>query len=219
VSASQALSRAHAKVGHSCRVGYCLQEVRALYGIGGGSPDATTAWNRAIGKHTSTPPPGAPVFWTGGSHGHGHIAVMDHGGYIISTDAPGSGRWGRVPLSWPAQRWGVRLAGWAEGFNGVHIAELPPPSAAPAPVPAPAVPSHVNIAALHYGMRNSEDVKALQNALNRHPLQHGVTLPVTGNYLEQTDAEVIKCQVQHGFGHDAPKHSFVGARQFSHLGL
>lgn len=222
MSASEALSRARAKVGHSNRVGYCLQEVRALYGIGLGAGDATGAWNGAIGKHTSTPPPGAPVFYTHGSHGHGHIAVMDHGGYIISTDAPNSGRWGRVPIHWPEQRWGVRFAGWAEGFNGVHILGLPPAAPAPPPAPVPAHPAphgNVNIAALHYGARNSEDVKALQRALNAHPLQHGVTLPVTGNYLEQTDAEVIKCQVQHGFGHDAPKHSFVGARQFSHLGL
>jgi hypothetical protein len=218
-SAAQALATARAKVGHANDRGMCLREIRGLYGIPGGISDASAAWSNALGKHTGTPPPGAPVFWTGGSHGHGHIAIMDHGGYIISTDAPNSGRWGRVPLAWPGQRWGVHLQGWAEGWNHVRIPGLPP-AAAPAPAPAPGQPSGatVTLANLHYGAVN-DDVKDLQNALNAHHLAGGRTLPVTGKYLDMTDAEVIKCQVQHGFGHDAPKHSFLGARQAAHLGL
>lgn len=204
-SASTALTRARAKVGHSNRVGYCLAEIRALYDIPSRYGDASTAWANAVGKHTSTPPPGAPVFWTGGSHGHGHIAIMDVGGYIISTDAPSNGRWGRVPLSWPAQRWGHRYVGWAEGFNGARIPGLPPAAAT------------VRLADLHYGMRDSNSVKALQAALNRHNLSPD--LPVTGNFLDQTDAAVRLCQQRHGYGHDAPKHAFVGRQQAVHLGL
>jgi hypothetical protein len=217
-SAAQALATARAKVGHANDIGMCLREIRSLYGIPGGISDATSAWSNALGKHTSTPPPGAPVFWTGGSHGHGHIAIMDYGGYIISTDAPSSGRWGRVPLAWPGQRWGVRLQGWAEGWNHVHIPGLPP-AAAPAPAPAPG--GRVNLAELHYGMRGSESVKALQRALNAHKLAApgNVTLPVTGNYLEQTDTVVRADQAQHGFGHDPAKASFIGQRQAAHLGL
>lgn len=216
-SAAQALATARAKVGHANDRGMCLREIRGLYGIPGGISDASAAWSNALGKHTGTPPPGAPVFWTGGSHGHGHIAIMDHGGYIISTDAPNSGRWGRVPLAWPGQRWGVHLQGWAEGWNHVRIPGLPP--AAPTPSPAPG--GRVNLAELHYGMRNSESVKALQRALNAHslPAPGNITLPVTGNYLEQTDTVVRTCQQHHGYGHDAPKTSFIGARQAAHLGL
>jgi hypothetical protein len=74
---------------------------------------------------------------------------------------------------------------------------------------------------LHYGQTDSDSVAALQRALNAHRLAPpgNITLPVSSNYLDQTDTVVRACQAQHGFGHDAPRQSFVGRRQAEHLGL
>jgi murein DD-endopeptidase MepM/ murein hydrolase activator NlpD len=74
----------------------------------------------------------------------------------------------------------------------------------------------VRLANLRYGLTN-DDVKDLQRALNAHFA--GPDLPLTGYYGDQTDALVRKCQYDHDLGEDAPKHSFVGNRQASHLGL
>lgn len=69
---------------------------------------------------------------------------------------------------------------------------------------------------MKYGVMDSPAVKRLQEALNR---THGTRLPVSGNYLDQTDAAVRDCQRRHGFGHDPEHHSYVGPRQAAHLGL
>ena len=75
----------------------------------------------------------------------------------------------------------------------------------------------VYLSKLVYGQQDSDSVKRLQEALNRHPLTGGSNLPVTGNYGDQTDKEVRLCQTQHGFGNDAPKKSSVGPKQADHL--
>jgi murein DD-endopeptidase MepM/ murein hydrolase activator NlpD len=85
----------------------------------------------------------------------------------------------------------------------------------------PADTGPVYLDKLHYGQKDSDSVRALQRALNGHRLDApgNITLPITGNYLGKTDEVVRACQVQHGFGHDAPGTSFVGRRQAEHLGL
>lgn len=70
---------------------------------------------------------------------------------------------------------------------------------------------------LKYGQKDSDSVYWLQTVLNGHKLDGGATLPLTGNYLDQTDAEVRKCQQQHGYGNDPAKKSFVGSKQADHL--
>ena len=65
--------------------------------------------------------------------------------------------------------------------------------------------------------KTSDSIKALQEMLNRHSLEGGATVPVSGKYAGLTDAEVIKCQTQHGFGSDTPGESFVGPEQLAHL--
>lgn len=72
---------------------------------------------------------------------------------------------------------------------------------------------------LHYGQKDSDSVWYLQDALNRHPLEGGQTLPLSGCYLSETDEEVRLCQKQHGFGNDPVNQSFVGQKQAEHLGL
>ena len=54
----------------------------------------------------------------------------------------------------------------------------------------------VKVAELTFGTRNSDSVRRLQVRLNQISLVHGVDLPVTGNYLDMTRAEVKKWQLQ-----------------------
>lgn len=78
-------------------------------------------------------------------------------------------------------------------------------------------PGPVYLSKLHHGQRDSDSVRRLQAALNAHPLQGGETLPITGDYLDETDEEVRLCQAQHGYGEDPPGASFVGPSQADHL--
>lgn len=84
-------------------------------------------------------------------------------------------------------------------------------STPPPPVPAKPV---VYLSKLRFGQRDSDSVRELQKSLVRH---NAPSLPVTGNYLEQTDAAVRKCQQAHGFGFDPPRASYVGPKQATHL--
>lgn len=188
------------------RPGYCLQEVRQAYGIPAKYGDAATAWRYAIGKHKDdrTPPLGAPVFFTGGSEGHGHVAIFIH--YRArSTDVGGAGIMGTASLEWFESHWNMEYVGWAEGFNSVRIPGLPPPA------PAPIV-----LKDLRYGVMHSDSVKRLQARLNAH---FNLDIPRTGNYLDQTDYAVRQCQRQHGFGSDPVQQSYVGPKQAHHLHL
>ena len=107
-------------------VGMCLQQTRTWLEIPACYPDATAAWKAARLKHPGdrTPPRGAPVWWTGGRNGHGHVALYLGDGLIRSTDAAGPGRVGTVALDWPERNWGLTYAGWSEDLNGVTIPEL-----------------------------------------------------------------------------------------------
>lgn len=78
-------------------------------------------------------------------------------------------------------------------------------------------PGKVYLSKLKYGQEDSDSVKRLQAALNKHTLVNGSTLPVTGNYFDQTDNEVRLCQQQHGFGNDPVKKSYVGPSQAAHI--
>lgn len=61
----------------------------------------------------------------------------------------------------------------------------------------------VYLSKLRHGQTDSDSVWYLQDVLNRHPLTNGQTLPLTGNYLTETDEEVRLCQAQHfGWGPD-----------------
>ena len=106
--------------------GYCLREVRECYGVGPAAPDATSAWENARYKHRETDftkiPRGVPIFWTGGSGGHGHVAIST--GFLArcwSTDIRRSGYFDRVPIAEISERWGLRLVGWTEDLNGVRV--------------------------------------------------------------------------------------------------
>lgn len=105
--------------------GMCLREVRECYAVGPEAASAAQAWEYAEHKHRETDPRkiprGAPVFWTGGSQGFGHIAISTGFRQCWSTDILRSGYFDRVPIELIGQRWGMRLVGWTEDLNGVRV--------------------------------------------------------------------------------------------------
>jgi hypothetical protein len=108
-------------------LGMCLQRVRLCYDVAALYTDAATAWLRARHRHPQVDPAafprGVPVFWTGGSAGHGHIAIATGDGECWSTDILRGGHWDKVPIDLIRQRWGLALVGWTEDLNGVTVYE------------------------------------------------------------------------------------------------
>jgi murein DD-endopeptidase MepM/ murein hydrolase activator NlpD len=92
----------------------------------------------------------------------------------------------------------------------------PPPASGSYPKPTS---KKVYLSKLHYGQEASDSVWYLQDVLNKHSLAApgNVTLPLTGNYFDQTGTVVVACQNQHGFGNDPVNKSYVGSQQASHL--
>jgi hypothetical protein len=101
----------------------CLGFVRTRFGLPKVESSAIEAWRLAQHKHRYDrhPPAGVPVFWSGGSRGHGHVAVSLGHGMIVSTDIPYTGHVARTYLSAPGRRWGLRYLGWTEDLEGVRI--------------------------------------------------------------------------------------------------
>jgi hypothetical protein len=75
----------------------------------------------------------------------------------------------------------------------------------------------VLLSELRFGEKNSNSVRRLQKALNKHRSPGDPEVSPTGNYLVDTDRAVRLCQQRHKFGADAPKKSFVGPLQAAHL--
>jgi hypothetical protein len=193
----------------------CLWHVQDWYGAPHVFPDAAAQWNSSRHKHPGdrNPPPGVPVLYLGGRHGH---IALSTGHGIRSTDAPVNGRVAEVDLDWPYRRWGHRYVGWIGDLGGVPIA-VPP-------APHPAVGSGaggVYLGKLHQGQTDSDSVRMLQQALNAHHLAPpgNITLPVTGTFGVKTATVVQACQRQHGYGNDPMGRVSVGPRQAAHLGL
>lgn len=105
-------------------VGMCLSRVVDAYGFNHNCPDAITAWNRGVQHAETNPakiPAGYPVFWRGGSSGHGHIAISLGNGQCISTDIIREGYFSVVPISLIHQKWGLTLLGYTTTLNGSEI--------------------------------------------------------------------------------------------------
>jgi hypothetical protein len=119
--------------------GLCDHFVALAYGWGhSGDAYALKTWLRALDKHEGdrVAPLGALMVWSrrGPGVNMGHIALSAGGGMVISTDVPGHGQVGVVPLSWFGKHWpSFEYLGWCQPmFNR--------PSA---PMSKPKYPAHV----------------------------------------------------------------------------
>lgn len=105
--------------------GFCLRYVRTAYGVAPRFLSAAEAWRKAEFKHPVTSgmqvPRGAPVYWTGGSQGFGHIAIAAGNGTCWSTDAGGEGVVAKVKIDDLTANWGIDFKGWAEDVNAVRV--------------------------------------------------------------------------------------------------
>lgn len=126
---------AYVQVDHGAP-GECLKNVRhafnipAMYGSAAAAAAAVPlfAWSKR-----GQAPRNRPFFYTGGSHGFGHITITD--GYtkvggnlrVWTTDWPSpvtgkrDGKWRRVRANVIAARWGLKPVGWSNELNGVKI--------------------------------------------------------------------------------------------------
>lgn len=98
--------------------GMCGQFCAAMYGYGfSGYRDAVTQWNRTPSRLKfplrTDAPPGALLFWGGGSAGHGHVAVCDGPAGVWSIDIAGPGTVSLAPAGTISSRWGLPYLGWA----------------------------------------------------------------------------------------------------------
>jgi GH25 family lysozyme M1 (1,4-beta-N-acetylmuramidase) len=102
-------------------VGMCGQFCAVMYGYGfSGYRDAVTQWNETPSRirhaGATDAPPGALVYWSGGSAGHGHVAISDGLGGVWSIDIGGPGTVSRVPAGTITSRWGLPYLGWARPY-------------------------------------------------------------------------------------------------------
>ncbi|HEY9409317.1 MAG TPA: hypothetical protein VIQ30_22710 [Pseudonocardia sp.] len=104
----------------------CLKFVRSCFDIAAVYRSAAIAWAAAQHRHPGdrNPPPGVPMWWTGGASGHGHVAISLGGGRFRSTDVPRSGRVGNSSLD--TFTWPHRYVGWSEDINGVRVFQALP---------------------------------------------------------------------------------------------
>lgn len=114
---------------HAYPVGSCLMAVRIAFGLdaNGHEPNAAAAWTYEGGHdgpnthYQIAPPANVPVFWTGGSHGYGHVAISDGKGNVYSTDVKRTGLFDLVPISEIHTKWGLKFVGWTETLEGHRI--------------------------------------------------------------------------------------------------
>lgn len=136
------VAAAQSKNGPAFGEGECLERVHDCYAVGAKYPSATSGWANATAKHhTLDPakiPAGVPIWWTGGSHGFGHVAISTGAGWCWSTDIHRVGYFDHVPIAEIHDRWGLTFAGWSEDINGVRVYS---PTAAPVPPVKPPPPS------------------------------------------------------------------------------
>lgn len=120
-----ARARAQSQHGPTREAGMCLSMVVNAYQVHHGIPDAITSWNMAVHKHRNHSgmgiPRGWPVYWSGGSAGHGHVAISAGSGWCWSTDIERPGRFDLVRLDRIHSQWGLTLLGWTNDLNGTLI--------------------------------------------------------------------------------------------------
>lgn len=166
-TAREAVDRANRSSSNSA--GMCLMYVRTWLDIPAREGDAIAAWNTAQHKHAVgrdrdalSPPRGAPVFWRGGSAGHGHIALAVSNTFARSTDTTTTGHVTTALLNWWRVNWGLTYLGWTEDVNGVAIPYLRNGGE------LQWAHGDVYVEKLHRGQRDSDSVSRLCYRLRHH---------------------------------------------------
>jgi hypothetical protein len=186
-------------------VGMCLAFVRTAYGVGPHFASATAAWQGAESRHRVDTgmlvPRGAPVFWTGGSQGFGHVAIGTGNGNCWSSDAGGSGRTAKVRIDELTDRWGLTLQGWTEDLNGVQVYDAGGGGKDKKKAGGAERP-RVQIKQLRPDPR--DDVRAVQKALRKELPGRAEDIPVDGCFGKSTQDAYAAWQRRCGFtGDDA----------------
>ena len=107
--------------------GFCKREVRECYRIAvSRSADAAEAWQQARHRHPEVDPAsiprGVPVFWLGGSDGHGHVSISTGEGGHWTTDLIRPGWFDRTGIARVSRVWtNLRLVGWTEDLDGERV--------------------------------------------------------------------------------------------------
>lgn len=112
-------------------VGQCLKTVRQYYNVPSKYGTATQSWFEADHKHFSSDgrdaPRGAPVWWTGGSSGAGHIAISCGGGVCMSTDWKEAGKVNYAHINDITSHWNLNYKGHTREVNDVVVWQPSPP--------------------------------------------------------------------------------------------
>lgn len=153
-----AIARSWCLSGHWCGVGMCLATVRQYYGVPSGFPTAASSYwasdHKRFVRSGRDVPRGVPVYWTGGSHGAGHIAISVGGGVCLSTDWKSAGKISYAHIDDITAAWGLQFKGYTWEVNGRQVW-------------APAEPKPtVRLANLKPGQRN-KDVLEVKQALHK----------------------------------------------------
>jgi len=180
-------------------VGFCLRYVRTAYDVEAKFLTAADAWLGASSKHPVAKgmlvPRGAPVLWTGGSKGAGHVAIGTGNGSCWSSDAGGPGIVAKVNIDELTDRFNIDFQGWVEDLNGVKVFDA---GQARRPEGAP----KIRLRQVQPDPR--EDVRKVQEALKRklpHVAKH---LVVDGFFGAETQDAYEAWQRRCGFrGTDA----------------
>jgi hypothetical protein len=122
----EALAFLRAQVDHGTgfEPGWCKRKCREAYRIDSSGPetDATHEWGATRYRVRGAWIPGGFMWWTGGSEGHGHVAVMAHEvGTIFTVDYPRAGHWNRTTVASLERAWPrIRYAGISLDIDGVN---------------------------------------------------------------------------------------------------
>jgi hypothetical protein len=180
--------------------GMCLAFVRTAYGVDPHFASAAAAWQGAQSKHRVKTgmqvPRGAPVYWTGGSQGFGHVAIGTGNGQCWSSDAGGSGQTAKVGIDELTERWGLTLQGWSEDLNGVQVYDARGRAKGTDGKERP----RVRIKALRPDPR--DDVREVQRALRKKLPGLADDIPVDGFFGESTQKAYAAWQRRCGFAGD-----------------
>lgn len=126
---AQALARAHNQSVNGPRydTGMCLRATRRLYDVPALYGDAAAAAAQVEHRlRLLDAPAGALLWWTGGSHGHGHVALYAGDGYCWSVDIRRPGYFDKVPVVSITREWGLTFIGASLDVNGVKVVPEPP---------------------------------------------------------------------------------------------